>query len=59
MATLRFEALKKAFQKKPLQIDFPMKKSKRFGENVFGIETMRQYLTNDALNSVKSAIDNY
>ena len=57
MATLRFEALKKAFQKKPLQIDFPMKKSKRFGENVFGIETMRQYLTNDALNSVKSAID--
>jgi len=57
MATLRFEALKKAFQKKPLQINFPMKKSKRFGENVFGIETMRQYLTNDALNSVKSAID--
>ncbi len=57
MATLRFEALKKAFQKKPLQIDFPMKKSKRFGENVFGIETMRQYLTNDALNSVKSAIE--
>ena len=57
MATLRFEALKKAFQKKPLQIDFPIKKSKRFGENVFGIETMRQYLTNDALNSVKSAID--
>ncbi|MDG1761134.1 MAG: glutamine synthetase III [Flavobacteriaceae bacterium] len=57
MATLRFEALKKAFQKTPIQNDYPEKKSNLFGKNVFGLETMRQYLTNDALKSVKSAIE--
>jgi glutamine synthetase len=57
MATLRFEALKKAFQKTPVQNDYPEKKSNLFGKNVFGLETMRQYLTNDALKSVKSAIE--
>jgi glutamine synthetase len=57
MATLRFEALKKAFQRKPIEINFKEKKSEMFGENVFGFSAMQHFLTKDALKSVKSAME--
>lgn len=56
MATLRFEALKKAFQRKPIELNFSEKRSKLFGENVFDLATMQQYLTKDAFKSVESAM---
>ncbi|MBL4745272.1 MAG: glutamine synthetase III [Flavobacteriaceae bacterium] len=58
MSKLRFQALNEALNRKPIFVDERGKRSDLFGENVFDENTMRQYLTKDARNSVLGAIDN-
>ncbi|MBN4070428.1 glutamine synthetase III [Olleya sp. AH-315-F22] len=57
MSTLRFHALKKALNRKPVRIRETEKRSLLFGANVFNEATMRQSLTKDAYKGVKDAID--
>ncbi|MEY8848289.1 glutamine synthetase III [Psychroserpens sp. XS_ASV72] len=58
MSTLRFHALKETFNHKPVVIDTNKRRSELFATNVFNEETMRQYLTKEAFESVMDAIKN-
>ncbi|WBX77408.1 glutamine synthetase III [Tenacibaculum ovolyticum] len=57
MSTLRFSALKETLHRKPVFIEEKGRRSELFGENVFNTETMRQYMTKDAYQSVKDAVE--
>ena len=56
MSTLRFHAIKKTLDRKPVHINETQRRSAIFGENVFNESTMRQFLTKEAFESVMSAI---
>ncbi len=56
MATLRFEALKTASARKPVQFEESDRKSNIFGCNVFNDVSMKNFLTEDAYKGVKDAI---
>jgi glutamine synthetase len=56
MSTLRFHALKKSLDSKPIFFEDKERQSELFGRNVFNENTMRQYLTKDAFNGVINAI---
>ncbi len=56
MSTLRFHAVKQSLKAKPIVFKQQHRQSDLFGKNVFNENTMRQYLTKDALNSVLNAI---
>lgn len=56
MPNLRFHALKEVGKRKPVVITEKGKRSELFGENVFNEETMRQYMTKEAFESVMNAI---
>lgn len=56
MATLRFQALKEASGRKPVKFEEADKKSNIFATNVFNENTMKQFLTKDAFNGVRDAI---
>ena len=58
MASLRFKALEVLMNRNPIESEFEhhYKYAKLFGENVFGIDKMKQYLSYDSLKSVKKAI---
>ncbi|MBI6115845.1 glutamine synthetase III family protein [Salegentibacter maritimus] len=56
MSTLRFEALKEIFNRKPVKIEEPARRSELFGTNVFNETSMRQYLTKEAYENVMEAI---
>ncbi|RUA11881.1 MAG: glutamine synthetase type III [Flavobacteriia bacterium] len=56
MTTFRFKALSETLNRKPVKFDEKKKYSEIFGENVFGENSMRQFLTKDAFNSVMNAI---
>lgn len=58
MATLRFQALKETFNRKPIPVQEPERRSAIFGANVFNEAAMRQYLTKDSFKSVMDAIEN-
>ena len=45
MSTLRFQALKETFSRKPVAVNEPERRSDIFGSNVFNEIAMRQYLT--------------
>ena len=57
MSTLRFHALKQSLDRPPTWVDKEAKQSEIFGANVFGLKTMRQFLTKEALNSLLLAIN--
>ena len=57
MSTLRFHALKQSLDRPPTWVDKEAKQSEIFGANVFGLKTMRQFLTKEALNSLMLAIN--
>ncbi len=57
MAILRFQALKESITNKSIIFEEREKRSELYGTNVFNERTMRQYLTRDAFNGVKSAIE--
>ncbi|MFD0964118.1 glutamine synthetase III family protein [Pseudofulvibacter geojedonensis] len=58
MSTLRFHALRETLNRKPVIIEEKVRRSELFGQHVFNENTMRQYLTKEAYNSVMDAIDN-
>ena len=58
MSTLRFHAIKKTLDRKPIHIEEKQRRSEIFGNNVFNEATMRQFLTKEAFNSVMAAIQN-
>ncbi len=55
MSTLRFQALKETFNRKPVVIDETLRRSELFGKNVFNETVMRQFLTKEAYKSVIDA----
>ena len=57
MSTLRFHAIKETFNRKPVHVDEPERRSSIFGKNVFNHDAMRQYLTKDSFQSVISAVE--
>jgi glutamine synthetase len=57
MSIFRFEALKQAANRKPVEVTELDKKSKIFASNVFNNKAMRQHLTSEAYKAVKNAID--
>jgi len=57
MSTLRFDALKETFNRKPFEIQEKGRRSEIFGENVFNEHAMLQHLTKDAYQSVMNAIE--
>jgi len=57
MSTLRFHALKQSLDRPPTMVGKEAKQSEIFGANVFGLKTMRQFLTKEALNSLMLAIN--
>ena len=56
MSTIRFQALREASTRKPVQFEESGRKSAIFGSNVFNEKAMKQYLTSDALKGVQSAV---
>jgi glutamine synthetase len=56
MSTLRFQAIQETFNRKPLDVQEPERRSSIFGRNVFNEAAMRQYLTKDSFKSVMDAI---
>lgn len=58
MSTLRFHAIKKTLDRKPVHIEEKERRSEIFGRNVFNEATMRQFLTKEAFNSVMAAMQN-
>ena len=57
MSTLRFEAIKQTFNRKPVKVDEPARRSEIFATNVFHEDVMRQFLTKEAYENVKDAIE--
>lgn len=57
MSTLRFTALSETFNRKPVSVNEPARRSEIFGANVFNEQAMRQYLTKDSYKSVMEAIE--
>ncbi len=58
MAFHRFKAWETVLSRTPIEVTLPSNKvSEFFGENVFGIDAMREYLSEEAFNSVMSAMD--
>ncbi len=58
MSTLRFQAIKETFGRKPIIVNEPERRSEIFGKNVFNETAMRQYLTKDSFKSVMDATVN-
>ena len=58
MAILRFNAITESLNRKPVTVTENERRSELFGSNVFNENTMRQYLTKEAFNSVMDAIEN-
>lgn len=56
MSTFRFEALKVAASRKPVKFEESDRKSNIFASNVFNDKTMKSFLTSDAYNGVKDAV---
>ena len=56
MSKIRFDALEKTLERSRINIEEKGRRSELFAKNVFNEERMLQYLTKDALKSVKGAI---
>src|SRR5574343_117597 len=57
MSTFRFQALRKATDRKPVHVEELDRKSAIFGSNVFNDKAMRQFLTPEAYKAVKAAAE--
>jgi len=58
MSTLRFQAVKETFNRKPIEVKEPARRSEIFGKHVFNKSAMRQHLTKEAYKSVLDAMEN-
>ena len=56
MSTIRFKAVQETLNRQPVPINESVKRSELFGQNVFGENTMRHYMTKEAYKSVQDAI---
>ena len=56
MTTIRKQALKESMNREIIPVVTSGRRSEIFGSHVFGQDRMRQFLTRDALNSVRAAI---
>ena len=56
MSALRFQALREASNRKPVQFEESDRKSTIFGSNVFNDKAMKQFLTSDAFKGVQGAV---
>lgn len=56
MSTLRFHAIKETFNRVPVKVDEPVRRSEIFAKNVFNEGAMRQFLTKTSFNSVMDAV---
>jgi glutamine synthetase len=56
MSTFRFQALKETATRVPVKVEELDRKSAIFGSNVFNDKAMRQFLTGEAYQAVKSAV---
>ena len=56
MSTFRFQALRETANRKPVKVEELDRKSAIFGSNVFNDKSMRQFLTPDAYQAVKGAV---
>lgn len=56
MSKQRFDAISESQRRNPLQVEENGRRSELFAANVFNDERMLQYLTKDALDSVRNAI---
>lgn len=56
MPILRFHAVKESYAYKPHTVEEKERRSQLFGANVFNEQTMRQYLTKEAFESVNNAV---
>lgn len=56
MSTFRFQALKETANRKPVKVEELDKKSAIFGSNVFNDKAMRQFLTSEAYQAVRNAV---
>ncbi|KGO78838.1 glutamine synthetase III [Flavobacterium beibuense] len=56
MSTIRFQALKETAGRKPVKVEELDRKSAIFGSNVFNDKAMRQFLTSEAYQAVKGAV---
>ena len=58
MASFRFSALNETFNRKPVEVDPPSEKiSDYYGSDVFGKDAMREFMTEEAFDSVMEAIE--
>jgi glutamine synthetase len=58
MTTRRILAMQEVVNRTPLELKHPKKQvSEYFGANVFGIDAMREFLSDEGFNSVKEAMD--
>ena len=58
MSTRRFAALERSLNRKPIEIDYPEGQiSTFFGSNVFGYDAMKAFLSDEAFNSVRDAME--
>ncbi|MBT0608287.1 glutamine synthetase III family protein [Aequorivita echinoideorum] len=57
MPTMRFFAIKETFNRVPIKITEPERRSAVFGKNVFNEAAMRQYLTKQSFTSVMDAVE--
>ncbi len=58
MSILRFQAIKETFNRGPVTVNEPERRSTIFGKNVFNESAMRQFLTKDSYESVMDATIN-
>jgi glutamine synthetase len=56
MAFFRFKALEAVMNRAPLNVQHPGRVSEFFAESVFGIDAMREFLSEEAFNSVMDAV---
>ena len=60
MSSIRVEAVKELFSRRPINVEPPSGKvSDYFGINTFGLETMKRYLPTEAFENVRKAIDTW
>src|SRR3989344_5229655 len=58
MSRIRFKAIEDSMNRQPVVVPTPEGGvAAYFGENVFGLDAMRQYLSEGAYNSVKDAME--
>ena len=56
MSTLRFQIIRETLNRKPVFVEENERRSLNFGTNVFNEAAMSQYLTREAVDSIKDAI---